>query len=99
MRVDSSTLVPWIGEMLLAARQNTGAIPTMDFLSDWKEHLPEPWANETSLDAIQGSFMQPSSSTIQYRQETKTFDTAPTNLPSGKSTNRKWHEKFKQTRK
>ena len=100
VRVDGSTLVPWTGEMLLAARtQITGAIETMEFMQAWKDSLPEPWVENASLNVIQGSFVHPSSSTIRYSRDGGVADPASATASSTKPATRKWHERFKQTRK
>ncbi|KAI9667617.1 MAG: hypothetical protein M1821_000433 [Bathelium mastoideum] len=98
--VDSAKLVPWTGETLLEAKtHNSEAIAIVEFMQEWRDCLPESWAEKTSLDVIQGRFAQPSSSTIRYVRDVQPSDSAPGSLASSKPTNRKWHEKFKQSRK
>jgi hypothetical protein len=98
--INGGELTSWTGKTLLASKtQNADTIPVDEFLQMWKDHLPEPWIEKVSLEMLKGSFVQPTALTIQYRIEADSNKNATAKAATSKSGNRKWHEKFKGSRK
>ncbi|KAL0259797.1 hypothetical protein SLS55_005537 [Diplodia seriata] len=97
--VDRAKCVPWVGRNLLAALDShyRTARPTADFLDLWRDTLPEAWREDAQLEAIKGDYTLPSDHTIAPKgASTLSSTTAGTGTGKGP---RKWHEKFKATRK
>ncbi|KAL8814475.1 MAG: hypothetical protein Q9223_006304 [Gallowayella weberi] len=73
-----------------------------DFLRDWKDQLPESWRQQATIDILKGNFTQPSKDTILFAEGNddtgKGISSAATAKASGPQA-RKWHEKFKNTRR
>ncbi|KAK7732101.1 hypothetical protein SLS57_001081 [Botryosphaeria dothidea] len=94
--VDRAKCIPWVGRNLLAAlySHHGTARPTAEFLDLWRDALPEAWRADAVLEAIQGDYTFPSDHTIAPKGvESKPEGTAASKAP------RKWHEKFKATRR
>lgn len=112
--VDRAKCVPWVGRSLLAALDShyRTARPTAEFLDLWRDALPESWRADAVLDAIQvGHWRDEVLFTGAYwcLQGDYTFPSDHTIAPKGVATAsastgaskgpRKWHEKFKATRR
>ncbi|KAL8681629.1 MAG: hypothetical protein Q9186_002298 [Xanthomendoza sp. 1 TL-2023] len=73
-----------------------------DFLSDWKDQLPESWRKQATIDTLKGNFTQPSKDTILFTESKddtgKNISSVATAKASGPQA-RKWHERFKNTRR
>ncbi|OJD34828.1 sister chromatid cohesion protein dcc1 [Diplodia corticola] len=97
--VDRVKCVPWVGRSLLAALDShyRTARPTAEFLDLWRDALPEAWREDAQLEAIKGGYTLPSDHTIApLGASTLSSTTASSDSSKGP---RKWHERFKATRK
>ncbi|KAL8780798.1 MAG: hypothetical protein Q9213_006299 [Squamulea squamosa] len=102
IRFDPAKSVRWAGSVLLELRtENTGAMNLAGFLRDWKDQLPEPWRQHATLDILQENFTLPTENTIIFaksRLNGKGASSVAAVNATGPQA-RKWHEKFKNTRR
>ncbi|KAI4118303.1 MAG: hypothetical protein LQ345_001608 [Seirophora villosa] len=100
--IDVAACIYWTGIVRLQAGPDRTTLAINDFLSDWRDHLPESWRGHATLDTLKGSYIQPSKNAIAFGESEPTIaDSAPSTAPT-KATGsqaRKWHEKFKHSRK
>ncbi|KAI4239237.1 MAG: hypothetical protein LQ349_000547 [Xanthoria aureola] len=103
LRMSPVESVQWAGTVLLEARTEDGnAMSVAAFFHDWKDGLPESWRRYATLETIKGKFMQPSEDTIMLNgsglsagKGSYSTTTAKSNGPQA----RRWHEKFKSSRR
>ncbi|KAL8716596.1 MAG: hypothetical protein Q9225_006086 [Loekoesia sp. 1 TL-2023] len=101
--LDAMKSVRWTGIVFLQSRSQ-GAVPSVvgEFLSEWRDQLPEPWRTHAILDALRGSYIQTSNDIIILDESGLTAGKDTSSAAHRKVTGpqaRKWHEKFKSTRR
>ncbi|KAK8231806.1 sister chromatid cohesion protein Dcc1 [Phyllosticta capitalensis] len=102
--IDRNKCIPWVGRNLLAAMNShyKAPRPTAEFLDLWRDALPETWREDAVLEHIQGDYILPSDTTIAPKTRAATTLRAATTVNAGSTSAkgpRKWHEKFKATRR
>jgi hypothetical protein len=93
--LDRTRTVAFVGKNILEARRGKPDLLTADFLETWRDCLPESWRADAELQAIDGAYTLPSSSTICTKGKLATT-TAPAAPAKGKGT---WHERLGKNRK
>lgn len=105
--IEQNKCVRWVGETLLesSAPSETASIPTTTFKENWMDLLPEAWRGEARLEVLSGVYQQPTAQTICFSKDVSAADgiadasaKAATGNAGGKGA-RKWHEKFKNTKR
>ncbi|KAL4958026.1 sister chromatid cohesion protein Dcc1 [Aspergillus filifer] len=105
--IDKEVCVRWVGEVYLEAMANgpTSAIGESDFISAWKDQLPEAWREDVAISMLPEScFMRPEPKTICFANEGDR-QKAKKNLPTDDSAataakkTRNWHELFKNQKR
>ncbi|KAK7608299.1 sister chromatid cohesion protein Dcc1 [Phyllosticta paracitricarpa] len=102
--IDQSKCIPWVGRNLLAAMDSHYKTPrpTAEFLDLWRDALPESWREDAVLEHIQSDYILPSDTTIAPKTRAMPTLRAATTVDAGSTSAkgpRKWHEKFKATRR
>ncbi|CAG8010440.1 unnamed protein product [Penicillium olsonii] len=103
---DKAECTRWVGETYLAANAPTvsSAIGRSEFLSAWKDCLPESWRAEVVLSKLtDGCYKSADPTTIHFVAETQRQDTLKAagtgSAPAAKAKNtRNWHELLKARR-
>ncbi|KAL8857454.1 MAG: hypothetical protein Q9178_005948 [Gyalolechia marmorata] len=78
------------------------AINAGDFISDWKDQLPESWRQHATIKALKKNFTQPSDDTVIFIESELDAGKGVSSVGAGKVTGpqaRKWHERLKNTRR
>ncbi|KAL8912543.1 MAG: hypothetical protein Q9171_002484 [Xanthocarpia ochracea] len=103
LSLDPARSVQWVGIVLLEARTGHGsAINVGDFISDWKDQLPESWRQYATIKALKENFTQPSDDTVMFIESGLDAGKGASSVAAGKVTGpqaRKWHERLKNTRR
>ncbi|KAL8878684.1 MAG: hypothetical protein Q9198_003563 [Flavoplaca austrocitrina] len=97
-----SDCVRWTGTVFLEARAEDNAMNVVAFLHDWKDQLPESWGRHATLETLKGNFTQPSDDTIVFARNGLNAGKDPSSATTAKFTGpqaRRWHEKFKGSRR
>lgn len=101
--LDKLECIKWVGETHLAANapMPSSAIGRSEFLSAWKDCLPESWRDEAVLSKLpEGSYQSPDPATIHFveaslRQPSSKATTAAATTAAKAKTTRNWHELLK----
>ncbi|RAL14950.1 putative sister chromatid cohesion protein Dcc1 [Aspergillus homomorphus CBS 101889] len=105
--LDKEACVRWVGETYLEAMAPTAgdAIGRTQFLTAWKDHLPEAWREEVALSKLTDSvYKLPDPTSICFVTEFER-QRAKKNLPTDASAStaakksRNWHELFKNQKR
>ncbi|KAL4801137.1 sister chromatid cohesion protein Dcc1 [Aspergillus venezuelensis] len=105
--IDKDICVRWVGEVYLEAMANgsTSAIGESDFISAWKDQLPEAWREDVAISILpENCVMRPEPKTICFANEGDR-QKAKKNLPTDASAataakkTRNWHELFKNQKR
>ncbi|KAL8769464.1 MAG: hypothetical protein Q9209_004525 [Squamulea sp. 1 TL-2023] len=103
VRLDPAKSVRWAGSVLLEMRTGNGdAMNLAGFLCDWKDQLPESWRQHATLDILKDNFTQPSKNTITFAKSGLNAGKGASSAPAANAIGpqaRKWHERFKKTRR
>lgn len=105
--VDRAKCVHLVGRTLLEALSQVapdGFIGTADFLRQWRSELPERWFSDASVDTLKGWYHQTSGGKrIAFAQgqnsSGSTKDGVAVEGKSALGVKRKWHDKFRQSKK
>ncbi|KAF2143558.1 uncharacterized protein K452DRAFT_224820 [Aplosporella prunicola CBS 121167] len=109
--VDRAKCVPWVGKHLLIALDSLDSeLPTASFLDQWRDALPEAWRSDVALEAIKDDYVLPTehhiapkgSALTQYRRTASAGNdkgAAAAAAAEKGPVKRKWHEKFKASRR
>ncbi|SMR58429.1 unnamed protein product [Zymoseptoria tritici ST99CH_1E4] len=102
--VDKEKCIRFVGIAHLSAKSEGRPTDTKAFLKAWKDAVPEEWRPDCQLSVLKGSYTtQDAGSTITYTTSTidakgaiaNTADEAKSSLGA----KRKWHEKFRASKK
>lgn len=99
--LDKVKLVSVVGKISLEAMsEESKDIPLQQFLSMWKDSLPESWRDDAKVELIEGSFELPTPSSIRFKDPSRINEKLSNAGLAGKSSTsgRNWHEKFKNRR-
>jgi len=102
---DPERLVRWVGISRLEIDASSHAISASSFRQSWKDALPEQWREKVDLASITDRHvLSESSKMVQFRDYTLDFGagvdgTGAAESKSAMGTKRKWHEKFRPTKK
>ncbi|KAL4878900.1 sister chromatid cohesion protein Dcc1 [Aspergillus karnatakaensis] len=104
--IDKEACVRWVGEVYLQVTAPGPATATgeSEFLSAWKDLLPESWREDVSVSTLPKCYMHPDPKTICFATEADQ-QKAKKNLPTDTSAataakkTRNWHELFKNQKK
>ncbi|KAL8758393.1 MAG: hypothetical protein Q9199_001527 [Rusavskia elegans] len=103
VKMDPAESVRWAGTVFLEARTEDGnAMNVAAFLHYWMDGLPESWRRHATLETLKGNFTQPSGDTIMFAESGLSAGKDPSSTTAAKSTGpqaRRWHEKFKASRR
>ncbi|KAF9883428.1 hypothetical protein FE257_003469 [Aspergillus nanangensis] len=105
--IDKDSCVRWVGEMYLEAMAPSAdaALRRSDYLSAWKDHLPEAWREEVAFTKLQdGSYKYPDPTTICFvneadRQKLKKNVSTDASAATAAKKTRNWHELFKNQKR
>lgn len=91
--------VTFVGlSQLEASTQGRGVTLKADFMSAWKDLLPEKWRGTASLTLLKDQYVLEGSS-IAFAGSTADLRTAPYMAVPAAGTKRKWHDKFRASKK
>ncbi|KAL2862774.1 putative sister chromatid cohesion protein Dcc1 [Aspergillus lucknowensis] len=104
--IDRECCVRWVGETYLEvmAPGAGSAVSHVEFLSSWKDQLPETWRDDVSLSILpEACYMHPDSKTVCFateadRQKVKKNLPTDTSAATTAKKTRNWHELFKNQR-
>jgi Sister chromatid cohesion protein Dcc1 len=96
--LDQQACTRWTASLVLDifARSPDG-IPVASFLDKWRALVPESWRDSARVDDIEDMAVRPSASTIASKSAVPAA--AESNAPAASTKARKWHEKFKRSRR
>ncbi|KAL8707583.1 MAG: hypothetical protein Q9220_007424 [cf. Caloplaca sp. 1 TL-2023] len=101
--IDPLKCVQWTGVILLEYRTNAAhGLAVEDFIREWKDHLPEVWRRRATLALLEGHYVQPSKETVMYDGSDLLAEKNTAAVAQAKAIGpnaRKWHERFKNTRR
>ncbi|OCL14124.1 hypothetical protein AOQ84DRAFT_371572 [Glonium stellatum] len=97
--LDAKKCVRWVGKIVLEVKGGNSGLLTADFLDAWKDCLPEAWREEAELEAIHGSYVLPTSTTIASKGDLENNEKEPSESSAKTASSRKWHEKFARARR
>ena len=97
--LDRTRTVALVGTTLLEAQGTSTTSPIADFIDTWEDSLPEAWRKDAQLDAIDGFYDCPSTTTIRAKPALPVSSAADDTTTATKPSARKWHEKFAKSRK
>lgn len=97
--LDRSKTVAFVGKVLLDAKQGNDYL-IADFTDAWEDTLPEAWRKDAQLSALEGVHEFSTETTIRSKNKGAATTIAGSEAANaGKTSARKWHEKFGKTRK
>ncbi|KAK5121414.1 hypothetical protein LTR85_005246 [Meristemomyces frigidus] len=99
--VDETNCVRFVGlSQLEASTQGRGATSKADFMSAWKDLLPEKWRGTASLALLKDQYvLENDGRDIAFAGSTAEARTAPSMAVPAAGTKRKWHDKFRASKK
>ncbi|KAI9703815.1 MAG: hypothetical protein M1836_007585 [Candelina mexicana] len=105
--LDQTRCVRWVGTTFLESEVHSNAgVPVKQFLKEWQDKLPEEWQKYATVDVLEGSFSQPTATTILSNDGGSSLAVAGpaptipnTTVSKGFAGGRKWHDKFKAARR
>ncbi|OJJ97096.1 hypothetical protein ASPACDRAFT_33124 [Aspergillus aculeatus ATCC 16872] len=105
--LDKDACVRWVGETYLEAMapMASAAVGRSEFLSAWKDHLPEAWREEVALAKLTDAVYQlPDPTTICFvtefeRQRSKKNLPTDASASTAAKKSRNWHELFKNQKR
>jgi sister chromatid cohesion protein DCC1 len=98
-RLDRPRTVALVGATMLEAQGTSTTFLISDFTDTWEDSLPEAWRKDAQLGAIDGLYECPSTTTIRIKSKLPVPSVVDDTTTATKSSARKWHEKFANSRK
>ncbi|CAK3930751.1 Hypothetical predicted protein [Lecanosticta acicola] len=102
--IDEDKCVHFVGLNLLEQRSAGRATDVKDFLKAWKDTVPEAWRQKCEISAIQGWYkLQDNATSISFIDGSSSTAETPSGAKEEAKTalgaKRKWHEKFRASKK
>lgn len=103
LAIDEDKCVRFVGLSLLEARSGGRAVDLTSFLQAWKDAVPEAWRKKCELSVMQGEYsLSDGGKSITFVDSKSTTNATNGAAEDSKSTlgaKRKWHEKFKASKR
>lgn len=102
--IDQTRLVRAVGSSRLQATSEGRPIETAAFIASWRDAVPEKWRNACELTALQNTYhMQEGGRMVKSLDNSQSSPDATAGGPQNEKVSlgakRKWHEKFRASKK
>jgi sister chromatid cohesion protein DCC1 len=102
--LDGTKVTRFVGAALLKNFTANGrdTVSVEHFLAAWTDALPEKWRDMATLERIEGSYQREAGDTIRYTESDSAVSATAAASEDAKSSlgaKRKWHEKFRASKK
>ena len=103
--LDETKCATTVGQILLRKRtvSSQGSVPLQKFITDWADLLPEQWRKRAEISLLEGYYRLENSGKdiafVENEASSGAKDVAPVEAKSTLGAKRKWHEKFRASKK
>lgn len=104
LELDEKKCVSSVGRALLKDRAGTTSVPKASFIATWADFLPEKWRDSAELSLLRSSYKVEAGGILFVEEESNGSTTASgakatSETKSALGAKRKWHEKFRASKK